>query len=157
MKYTIVTIETKQGSKGNPYQLVTLKDQDNIHKTASSFDLGGKAINDVVEGEIVQNGPYSNFKIAKQPRGNLGANKSIKEAQERKQEAIRGSMDRKENAIALSGSQRDAVLIVTNLYPELANAPNKDEAIKSKIKSIRAWLLAEHGDPEDITLTKTPF
>ena len=157
MKYTIVTIENKQSQKGNPYQAITLRGEDGVHVSASSFDLAGKAINDVVEGEIVKKGTFTNFNIAKAPRGGFGPNKAIGEAMTRKQEAISGSMDRKENAIALSGSQRDAVLIVVNLYPELATAENKDVAIKAKIKAIRAWLLAEHGDASDITITKQPF
>src|SRR6267142_1504507 len=149
MKYLILKNESKQSAKGNAYQMVTLKGEDGIHVEASTFDLAGKATNETIEGEIVVNGKYTNFKLAMPPRPSFMGSKggaSMTKAMDRKETSINSFQENKEVSIKLSGSMRDAVIIVTargisDLIPS---------EIQSEILKWRNWLLANHGDITDV-------
>lgn len=75
-----------------------------------------------------------------------------------KAESITASQDKKEVSIMISGTARDAVLIVTTMYPELANYNeiDKEAAIKEEIIKWRKWLMAQWDQPIDPT-SKPPF
>lgn len=153
MKYHVEWIENKTGKSGKPYQAMTLKDEtgamfENV-TTFDSLSLAGD-----YEGEIIQNGQYLNFKMKMANPYPKPAGRGIDKAMERKEASITKFADRKEESIALMSSQRDAVLIVTTLYPELASyeEPHKTREIEAKYHQWRKFLLNSNSP-----LDKAPF
>ena len=57
----------------------------------------------------------------------------IEKAQERKAKHISDAQERKNDSIKAAGIQRDAVLIVTTFYQNLANDPDKEAKIAEKL------------------------
>ncbi len=158
MKYTIstTTFEKKKTTTGKTVINTNLKgindeiiDKVNIWEDFTNFDAivaGGS-----VEGDIVTNA--KGYKTLYPPKNNLGAkpwgnkgNKSedIKVAQERTQVMVKTAQDNKEESIKQAASMRDAVLIVTSMYKDLA-----EQDIKVKILMWRKWYLNnwEHNSP----------
>jgi len=80
------------------------------------------------------------------PKSNLGPKPAslggIKAAQDRKEQSIGRAQDRKEDSIILSGTARDATLIVTTFYQNLS-----EEEIAEKWKKWRTWLINNHEEP----------
>ena len=78
----------------------------------------------------------------------------MKAVMKEKQENIGHSMDRKENAITLAGSMRDATLIT------IAQMQGKDfttAEFQAQWLSWRTWLIDQAGRADDISETKSPF
>ena len=152
-KFSIIEIVEKTASTGTIYHTCTLRTEDEVGEEikASSFDLKDKKIGDIVEGEIVMKGQYKNFHIKKEQvaRGG-GASAGIKVAQERKQEMIEKTMDRKEDSFKITATFRDAT-ILTQTWSTKAPFPTSQE-IEEKWVYFRKWLW-EHYDM-DITDTK---
>lgn len=152
-KYHVEWCENKTGKSGKVYQVMTLKDESGAYfENVSSFDdlkLAGD-----YEGEIIQNGQYLNFKLKATNPYPKPAGRGIAQAMERKEASITKFADRKEESIALMSSQRDAVMIVTSLYPELASyeEPHKTREIEAKYHQWRKFFL-NSNDPLD----KPPF
>lgn len=118
--------------------------------TFDKVETGG-----TIEGEIVQNGQYLNFKkkleapeFIKNSRGSNFKAQQIEKAVEKKNEAIAHFQDEKEKSIALAGAQRDAVLIVVQKMatsPDLLDKVAWDEQlIKEEIIKWRNWFLSEN-------------
>jgi hypothetical protein len=150
-KFSIQELTEKEGKTGNKYHLATLREEseEGIESKVSSFDLIGKKVGDIVEGEIVQNGQYLNFKIKKEYVAKTGgASAGVKVAQERKQEMISKTMDRKELSILLAGSSRDATLITVAQISKMP-FPTDDE-IKAKWIMWRNWVMKQ-GDIDETT------
>jgi hypothetical protein len=144
-KYSIINLETKTGKSGASYYAADFREEseEGTEIKATSFDLVGKKVGDIVEGEIIANGQYNNFKLLKPfvAKGGAGASAGIKIAQERKQEMITKTMDRKELSILLAGSMRDATLIT---IAELAKMPfPTDEEFKTNWLKWRNWLMKQ--------------
>lgn len=141
MKYLIVTNQTKQGKSGTPYQMVTLKDENGEHIEATTFDLPGKAVNETVEGDIVVNGRYTNFKLKLDKpafMGRSGTKPDAMKVQDRIEKSVEKTLDRKDDSFKISGTARDATLIVTHFYDNLS-----DSQIQEKISYWRKWLWYE--------------
>lgn len=68
-------------------------------------------------------------------------NEAIKEAQNTKRQDINNSMDRKEEGISLSAAQRDAVLIVTEIYGKTIALDENN--VKEEIIKWRNWFLSD--------------
>ena len=65
----------------------------------------------------------------------------IREAQDRKFESISNSQDVKNNSIRMAGAARDATLIVTTFYPEIAD-PDFEGRIQTREETIKEqWLM----------------
>jgi len=156
MKYSIQDLTEKEGKTGNKYHLATLREEseEGTESKVSSFDLIGKKDGDIVEGEIIQNGQYLNFKIKKEYVAKTGgASAGIKVAQERKQEMISKTMDRKEDSFKISATFRDATLL-TVVWSQKTPFPLSQE-IEEKWVYFRKWLLKNYDVPTDDL--NTPF
>lgn len=99
-KYTIEWSEVfKEGSKeGRPWKMtkMTLKDEKGgTHEDVTTFDT--VVTGATIEGEIVMNGNYKNFKAPQKPKNNFMANqkeKVINEAMDKKNQNIQAAQDR---------------------------------------------------------------
>lgn len=102
-----------------------------------------------IEGELWQSGAGKWYLFApKQPKSGAFTKKLAEE----KQAIIEGSvgrvLDRKEHSIALAGAQRDAVLLVTTFYKDIAEDPilgeqERETLLKKKIVQWRDYLLSK--------------
>ena len=149
----VTNIEIKTASNGNPYKTIHIsptfkeKDRANIFSDHAMY-------NDLVEGyEIPENFLTINAKGYLEivnPNAGIkrgGNSAGIAKAQEQKAIYIKEAQTNKENSIKLAGAARDAVLIVTAFYPELAEDDNKDEKIAAKIEEWRTHLLKTFDNP----------
>jgi hypothetical protein len=154
MKFSITEIETKTGKSGATFYSATFREEseEGTETKATSFDLLDKKIGDVVEGELIKNGQYTNFKIHKEVKaGGFGGNSAnIAKMQEKKNENINKIIDRKEDSFKVSATFRDAT-ILTQTWSAKAPFPTSQE-IEEKWVYFRRWLW-EHYDM-DITDTK---
>lgn len=164
MKITDITI--RQDKNGNDYKCLSLSGSKgeikvNVFQKHPAYPMVSVG-NEIADENIVQDGKFYNYlapaelKPASQPRG---AGFGVKAAQERKAESIATAQGRKENAIELAASQRDATLVVTTFYKDIAsNLPEteRDQYIAEKITNWREWYMEHHGDASDPTL-KQPF
>jgi hypothetical protein len=154
MKYSILELQEKEGKTGNKYHLATLREEseEGTESKVSSFDLAGKKIADIVEGEIVQNGQYHNFKIKKEfTTGGKGAgvSKAVEIAQVRKETSINKTLDRKEDSFKITATFRDAT-ILTQIWSQKTPFPTTEE-IEEKWKHFRIFLLNNY----DVEITDT--
>lgn len=149
MQYKITKIDRKVTSSGKSMASVSLESLqgakiENVAIWDSFPRFPDLTIGTEVEGDIVekQNGQYVNRSLyaPKQPTGRTGGNSGVKVAMERKEASIAKFQDKKEESIALSGAQRDAVLIVTELK-RVIGLP--DEDIQSEIIKWRNWFLSD--------------
>lgn len=80
---------------------------------------------------------------ADKPRGGAGGafkTAQIEKVMDRKEESIGKFQDKKEEGIALSGAQRDAVLMTTTYF---GLGSGGEEGLKAKIIEWRNWFLSE--------------
>ena len=138
-KYIIEWGSQSQTKTGKTVFNATLKDEQGLqHEKVSIWsDFPGFA--DIrpgseVEGEIVKNA--KGYASLYPPRPKMEAPKFVQreqamnEAMAKKETSISKFQANKEESIRLSSSARDATLIVTTFYPELATNESKEEIIK---------------------------
>lgn len=169
MKYKIDAIETKQSKTGSKYAKTTVTDEKGAQLVDvaifGSFPMFESLVQGMEIEAVMKEGAPFNGKpslslnppeTAKPTRS--GGNAAITKAMDRKEEGIERTMDRKEEGIKMSNSQRDAVLLVTTFYPELAQLEGdiKKVEIAKAIKGWRKWFMASFGDPSD-PMNKEPF
>ena len=65
--------------------------------------------------------------------------KEIKQIVDYKQAGIKTNMDRKEEGIFISGACRDATLVTTTFYPEIAKEKDVDLRVKAIRKAWEEW------------------
>jgi hypothetical protein len=68
-------------------------------------------------------------------------------AMEYKRVSIQEAQKSKEQSIMLAGAARDATIIITTFYPELAEKKTKDKLIKEKWLEWRKWLYKQSDNP----------
>ena len=154
MKKTIIISETYEKTASNGGVYLTIETAEGRYSCWETvlFPTLKANVGIPLEVEIMTKGKYQNIVGARDMMPTQQASQAyfprkkteIGKAMEKKQEGIRESMSRKEDSIKIAGSQRDAVLIVVNLYPELKDAPNKERAIKDEYEKWKAYFL---GDP----------
>ena len=158
-------------NKSDDWKLATIADGANVTKNVSinRTNKKGEVFPDFdnlqagreVDGNLWESsqGKWYLFPVTKPTPGIMGNKPAygVAKNMERKETSISKSMDRKDNAITLAGTARDATLLTVNFYPELATAPDKEEAIKLVWEQWRGWLIERSGDSKDITETKQPF
>jgi hypothetical protein len=108
---------------------------------------GDTVSGDMSVGEYQGNKQYTLNPIKAPVKGNVG----IAKAMEKKNENIKEAQERKNDAIKLAAIQRDAVLIVTNFYPEYNEVfknqlPEKAQAIQERIAEWKRYLEQVYGD-----------
>lgn len=145
----IVVQLVESATNGIPleYKDVSINRVNKKNETFPNFDdiqNGG-----TVEGELwkSEKGRYYLFAPKVRATGSTGAYKAqqIEKTMARKEESIEKFQDSKEQGIAISGAQRDAVLIVTMLFNS-QNLPPEEEIDKQQIKEEiikwRNWFLS---------------
>lgn len=73
--------------------------------------------------------------------------KDIKVTMDYKGSQIRASQKAKEDSIRMASAARDATLIVTTFYPELATNPDKEKIIKAKWEEWRDYFHNQLDQP----------
>jgi hypothetical protein len=144
MIYKIDWCEVKKEGEtnGRKWKITNMTLTDSVGNTydeVSTFDpvIAGQEI----DGFIETKGMYKNFKKSlEKPKfmQKPDISKQVEKAQARTEASIGKTMDRKEESIKLAGAQRDAVLIVTNLFP---NGQETEQEIKEKIIKWRNFFL----------------
>lgn len=137
MIYKINKIEQKTSAKGSTYWVADFEADGKV-LNASSFDLLGKNIGDTVDGEIITNGAYTNFKIKKEVKSGGFGGAGVKVAQERKAEMIKEAQERKTESIAYFNSVNSAIAILS------VQKPSNVEETKKILAYWRDWFLDEY-------------
>lgn len=182
MRYKILQSEEKTTSTGKTFKKIRMMDEQRVEHDVSAWSDYSQyaqiAQDVVVEGIITENGQYKNLKD-----GNLGPKstgfgggakmvaekaKNIEKAMDRKEEGIAKFQDDKERSIMISGTARDATLILTTL---LGKETADIETWKEHWLKIRYWLVENYGNlsqpkvgntdvdypQEDIDVNSIPF
>jgi len=141
----ILSIEIKQDKNGNDMKVCQLEGAKTVYVN-SKYEpelypvvVGDKDVEIVQDGKFWKIKPES-FGLTSKPKSNF------------RQEGIEKNMGRKENSIVLSGTMRDATMIVTSFYKDLP-----DNEIKEKWLAWRKWLIENAGDPKNVAETTEPF
>lgn len=157
----VTAIETKNDKNGNPMKVTTFDNGVTVYVNSKYDSAIYEQVIVGAEFELTKEGDFNKIKYTKpEPTGgNFGASRGmsgVKVAQERKEGMINNAMGRKENAITLAGTARDATLLTVAML----NQPNMimtTEDVKEEWTMWRNWLLSQMGDMADITETKVPF
>jgi len=136
MKYKITNKNNKEWN-GKPFVEADLDDGgDEVFKVSA---WNNEFAGDYWEGELEKN-DKGYWRIKKPKTGNPNfRTQQMEKVMDRKEQSIGKTMDRKEESIALAGAQRDAVLIVTRMFPPLVD----DNQIKTDIIKWRNWFLSD--------------
>jgi len=114
-------------------------EEDNLYERVSAWS--GEFSGDIFEGEL-EKSPKGYWKIKKDKTANTNfRSQQMEKVMDRKEQSIGRTMDRKEESIALAGAQRDAVLIVVNLFG--ASQGYDEIEIKANVVKWRNWFLSD--------------
>ena len=150
MLYKISNKEEKTSqTTGKQFTQVTLtNEQGEVFEKINLFN--GEATGKTeVEGDLVQNGQYWNFKAKVVYTANI-PNKggAVMKAMERKEESIAGFQESKEKSIALAGSITNATHIVTALMEAGMLSQEETGDIKKTLTTWIAWYQEQYkGSP----------
>lgn len=146
-KYKINWIEQKTGKSGKNYWVMHLvdstgKETQNVSTFEDKYQAGME-----VEGQIIQNGNYLNWKPKLEAPAFIKANsgyraQQIEKAVERKETSIKGFQDNKEWSIKVSSTMRDAVLLSI-----AEGKPNSDNILRWREWLWNNWDVAEDQYP----------
>ena len=137
---TIDWVETKTGARG-PYQVASIvrPDGEMVHNVYIFSNFPGYPFSPGVKisGSIDMSGKYKNLKFGKTVQRTIPmqTQSPISIAMDRKNTMVQRAQDNKELGIRVAGAMRDATLIVTQMYPELAKITDqevKEKAIQEK-------------------------
>lgn len=130
MNYLPIKVEQRTSKNGKNYQVVSLEDANGqVTENVSTFDslIEGRS----VDGQIVQNGQYLNFKLG---GGYGGKTAQMTQMMDKKQDAILFSQDRKADAIARAGSLKNATELVIAFKDEFGLGGAIEETVRAKIR-----------------------
>lgn len=147
-------------ASGKKYKKINVKAPDgvitkeiSIWPDCSQYDLANTGAS--IEGVIADTGKYKNFKD-----GNLGPRPAGfgKVSMEYKTKSIQEAQGRKNDAVMVSATARDATLILTAFYPELgaiADPIVREDKIMNLWRKYR-MILIENWMPRPTTSAGTP-
>jgi len=139
-KYKI-TDKVEKEWQGKKFIQATLVDAETGDEFPNIGAWAGEFSGEFFEGEL-EKSDKGYWKIKKPKAGNPNfKTQQIKEVMDTKRQDVARSMDRKEESIALAGAQRDAVLIVINLYG--AGQGYNENEIKENVVKWRNWFLSD--------------
>lgn len=131
MKYKVEWIEEKTSAKGTKYRVCSFTDETGKrYDNVSTFDV--VELSQTYDGDIVTNGQYTNFKLAKEPK-KFDRSTTIAVAQERKEQSIIKLQDRKEESIAYFNSCNLAIQTIGQYDPA------KWESVKHYENDFEYW------------------
>lgn len=141
-------VENATASNGNPFKKLSIRDgvgkTYNVNIFSDFLDFANIQPGSTIVGNLVKQGKFWNivtesFQAPRRPYKPKPSTDPIVKVMERKELSINGNMDRKEEGIRLSGSQRDAVLVTTAMGIE-GESP---EEVKRKLTYWRNYFLSE--------------
>lgn len=165
MTYTIEWIEEKTTSTNKPFRKMSLKDEAGVTTTEVSIwsdnpQYDKAILSGTLEGEITTNEKgYKNFQA---PKGNLsrygGGNPggAVKAANVTA-ESVKKAQDKKETAIEISSTFRDATMITLAQFAGKEFTPQQFQA---QWQQWRKWLLANFSNNDvrgEIEANNIPF
>jgi hypothetical protein len=152
MLYHSTNVENKVGSSGKGYQTATLTDVNGqVFERVSSF--GDFQEGKQLDGQIIQNGTYLNFKAQAQVQtgGKAGAvAKQVEQAQERTAQHVAVAQTVKNDAIQHAGSITNATHLVVAMLEANYFPVKSEEAIKTKVREYVVWYQNLYKYPEEI-------
>lgn len=146
MLYTPINIEQKTSTGGKPYASVTLADdQGNTTKCSVWDGLELLRVGSPIDGAIIKNGAFSNFRPSAAPKPQFKGSGGIANAVAVKNEHIKEAQERKNESISIHGAFRDATLIT---LAALKDQPfPSDEDFKAEWTRWAKWILSKHDEP----------
>ena len=161
--YKVLWAEAKTTAAGKPFKTLSLESNGVQVSGVSIWSDNGQYANATPGGEITgmvtetpsKNGgkPFKNFKDALSQTHPLGGHKSgIKQAMAQKDQSITKFQAAKEDSIRTSSTMRDAVLLVTTFYPELATVAlgERGDRVKETVTKVRKFLLDSWEPVEEV-------
>lgn len=141
----VKTIEVKNDKNGNPMKITTFE---NDKKVFVNSKWDAPVYESVIEGaefELYEDNGFNKIKYDKPAQAPRQGNPGIAKAMERKEAGIEKFQGNKEEGIKISSTARDATLILTAFYPELAQlqGEEKHDTIFHKWAELRNELLAK--------------
>ena len=145
-----LNIEEKPDKNNNPMKIITTEDNSKVFVNSKYDEDVYNAVDETKEIELIKDGNFWKIKpeslgIKEKPKSNYKG-QQMNQVMEKKAEMISQAQDRKQDGIRMSAACRDATLVVVNLYPELANAENKEGYIRDEWKRWRSWFFNESGE-----------
>lgn len=109
---------------------------------------GDVEVGNVVSGVITSNGKYKNLKDAGRAGGSFsgGGKVGMGVLMEKKATGIKEAQDNKQLGVKIAGAQRDAAMVVVELYRDLVMEKPFEERgafIRSQIRIWRQWFMEE--------------
>jgi hypothetical protein len=151
MKYQVSNQVTKQGQKGDYISCTLTNENGEVFDKINLFN--GEATGKTeIEGDLIQNGQYWNFKAKVTYTAGIPARGAgIAQAQIRKQEGIEHSQDRKEAGIANSGSIGNATLLVTSMINAgIIPSTSSEGDIMDAVLRYAKWYRVQYNNPSNI-------
>lgn len=154
MQYEITWLEQKTTSTGKVKANAQLRGAEgklieNVTIWSDYPDFVNLRPGSTVEGDLVpaRDPKYGPTLYGK--KANLGPRpawakkeNTIAKAQDRKEEGIKTAQERTQEGVSMSGSARDATLILTTFYQGLS-----DDDLKAKWDEWRKWLYGKYTEP----------
>lgn len=137
----ITKIEIKKTKTDKPYKSLELDDNRKFnvflgHSRYEELAVGSE----VADTDLVKDGQYWNLQDNKPKSGGNFKTQQVEKMMDKKAGFIKEAAKEREDSIKMAGSARDATLIITTFYPELADNPDKETIIKEKWTEWRKWL-----------------
>lgn len=150
MKYTVSNQVTKQGQKGDYISCTLTNENGEVFDKINLFN--GEATGKTeIEGDLIQNGQYWNFKAKVVHTANMPARGgAMAGMMAKKTENIEHAQERKEQGIARSGSITNA----TNLVVAMINAgiiPNisSENQVQDAVIKYAKWYKTMYENPSN--------
>jgi hypothetical protein len=141
----VKSIELGQTKTGVAQKVTTFENGDKVWVNAQFDAPIYEAVIDGADFELYKEGNFNKIKYDKPAQAPRQGNPAIAKAMERKETSIANFQDSKEEGIKISSTARDATLLVTTFYPELAMLGDEEKfkAIFHKWSELRNELLAK--------------
>lgn len=138
----VTSIEQRADKHGNPMKVTNFDNGKKVFVNSKYDDVIYDKVIEGSEWELVPDGDFTKIKYEK-PKSGGGSKAGMTAVMEKKSENVKEAQERKSESITLAAAQRDAVLVITNLYPELASyeEPHKTREIESKYHQWRKFFL----------------
>ena len=116
----VKTIEIKNDKNGNPMKITTFENDKKVFVNSKWDAPIYEAVIDGADFELYEADGFNKIKYDKPAQAPRQGNPAIAKAMERKETSIANFQGSKEEGIKISSTARDATLLVTTFYPELA-------------------------------------
>lgn len=149
MLYTPRNVQQKTSSKGTNYIVADFEDVNGqVTENVSTFDPVKEGVS--IDGQIIQNGQYLNFKTqAKVVMG--GKTGQIEKVMDKKNESIAHFQDAKEKSIQHAGAITNATnLLVAMLGTPLLGGMSEEKHVKDKLRELIIFYKNLYQNPDSI-------